>query len=224
MALLNLFRKSKEETIASPIAPGTHLALEDFSFYYLYGFSNDPNSTSSNIEAFHKLYQLVIGRIGGVCITNSFHPYFIINGKGVTAWMDAYLKVVVNKNKDEMFFNMKNERAVYTMNAASAFNELKVWPDTRLTYEENPALSKFVPFIIPFLTLKSEQSTNWDMAQKTTKITNGYATEYLEEVTSAIRFFMPAPAFVLGFDEFNGANPSALIDKFIACKPLLGIK
>jgi hypothetical protein len=224
MALLNLFKKTKEENHVSAFSRSTHLELEDFNFYYLYGFSNDPNRTSTNIEAFHNLYQMVIGRIGGVCITQSFHPYFTISSKGVTAWMDAYINIVVNSNKDEIFRNIKNERTVYTIGASSAFNELKIWPDTRLTYEENPAFGKYVPFIIPFLALRLEHSTHWDTAIRTSKITNGYATEYLEEVTNAIRFFMPAPAFVLGFDEYDGTNPSGLIDKFIACKPMLGIK
>jgi hypothetical protein len=224
MALLNLFKKAHEEAAPSSFACDTNLELEDFSFYYLYGISNNPNRTSGDVQAFNNLYQMVIGRVGGVCIANAFHPYFTINSKGLTVWTDAFIKMAIHKNKEEMFRNIKNERAVYTMGASSAFKEMHIWPDTRLSYEENPAFSKYVPFIIPFLALRSEQSTNWDTAIKTSKITNGYATEYLEEVTNAIRFFMPAPAFVLGFDEFDGTNPSGLIDKFIHCKPMLGIK
>lgn len=223
MALLSLFKKP-QEVPPSSFASETHLELEDFSFYYLYGITNDPNRTSGDVQAFNNLYQMVIGRVGGICIANSFHPYFTINGKGLTVWTDAFIKMAVNRNKDEMFSNIKNERAVYTLGASSTFKELHFWPDTRLSYEENPGFSKYVPFIIPFLALKSEQSTNWDTAIQTSKITNGYATEYLEEVTNAIRFFMPAPAFVLGFDEFDVTNPSGLIDKFITCKPMLGIR
>jgi hypothetical protein len=224
MALLSLFKKTQGEAAPSSFASDIHLELEDFSFYYLYGITNNPNRTSGDVQAFNNLYQMVIGRVGGVCIANAFHPYFTINSKGLTVWTDAFIKMAVNKNKEEMFRNIKEERAVYTMGASSAFKEMHMWPDSRLSYEENPAFSKYVPFIIPFLALRSEQSTNWDTAIQTSKITNGYATEYLEEVTNAIRFFMPAPAFVLGFDEFDGTNPSGLIDKFIGCKPMLGIK
>jgi hypothetical protein len=224
MALLSLFKKTQEEAMSSSFASDTNLELEDFRFFYLYGISNNPNRTSGDVQAFNNLYQMVIGRVGGVCIANSFHPYFTINSKGLSVWTDSFIKMAVNKNKDEMFGNIKNERAVYTMGASSAFKEMHVWPDSRLSYEENPGFSKYVPFIIPFLVLKSEQQTNWDAAISTSKITNGYATEYLEEVTNAIRFFMPAPAFVLGFDEFDGTNPSGLIDKFVNSKPMLGMK
>lgn len=224
MALLSLFRKTQEEAVSSSFASETNLELEDFRFFYLYGISNNPNRTSGDVQAFNNLYQMVIGRVGGVCIANSFHPYFTINSKGLSVWTDSFIKMAVNKNKDEMFGSIKNDRAVYTMGASSAFKELHVWPDSRLSYEENPGFSKYVPFIIPFLALKSEQQTNWDAAISTSKITNGYATEYLEEVTNAIRFFMPAPAFILGFDEFDGTNPSGLIDKFVYSKPMLGMK
>lgn len=224
MALLSLFKKTQEEAMSSSFASDTNLELEDFRFFYLYGISNNPNRTSGDVQAFNNLYQMVIGRVGGVCIANSFHPYFTINSKGLSVWTDSFIKMAVNKNKDEMFGNIKNERAVYTMGASSAFKELHVWPDSRLSYEENPGFSKYIPFIIPFLALKSEQQTNWDAAISTSKITNGYATEYLEEVTNAIRFFMPAPAFVLGFDEFDGTNPSGMIDKFVYSKSMLGMK
>lgn len=224
MALLSLFKKTQEEAMPSSFASDTNLELEDFRFFYLYGISNNPNRTSGDVQAFNNLYQMVIGRVGGVCIANSFHPYFTINSKGLSVWTDSFIKMAVNKNKDEMFGNIKNERAVYTMGASSAFKELHVWPDSRLSYEENPGFSKYIPFIIPFMALKSEQQTNWDAAISTSKITNGYATEYLEEVTNAIRFFMPAPAFVLGFDEFDGTNPSGMIDKFVYSKSMLGMK
>jgi hypothetical protein len=223
MALLSLFKKTQGEVVSSSFASETNLELEDFRFFYLYGISNNPNRTSGDVQAFNNLYQMVIGRVGGVCIANALHPYFTINSKGLTVWTDAFIKMAVNKNKEEMFGSIKNERAVYTMGASSTFKEMQVWPDSRLSFEENPGFSKYVPFIIPFLALKSEQSTNWDTAISTSKITNGYATEYLEEVTNAIRFFMPAPAFVLGFDEFDGTNPSGLIDKFVACKSMLGM-
>lgn len=224
MALLSIFKKAKDEIVSIPYAERIQLELDDFRFYYLYGFSNDPNRTSHNIEAFHNLYQLVIGNIGGLMITNSFHPYFTINAKGVTTWTDAYIKMAIKNNKDEIFRMIRNERAVYTTSASPAFNELNIWPDTRLTYEENPALSKYIPFIIPFLVLKTEQSPYFETAINSSRITNGYATEYLEEVTNAIRFFMPAPAFVMGFGEFEGAYSPALIDNFIACKPILGVE
>jgi hypothetical protein len=197
--------------------------MGDFSFYYLYGFTNNPNLASNNFQAFNELYQLVIGPIGGVCIANACHPYFTINAKGLTVWGDAYVKLAVNNNAAEIFRNIKNEHAVYSTNISAVFNQMNIWPDTRLTYEENPAFSKYVPFIIPFLVHKSEEALHWDTAISNGVATKGNATAYVEQVNNAIRFFMPAPAFIIGFDEFDETNPSGVIDKFIACKPMLGI-
>lgn len=43
---------------------------------------------------------------------------------------------------------------------------------------------------------------------------------WITKVTAAIKFFMPQPAFIIGFDEFDENNPSGMIDKFINCKSM----
>ena len=188
---------------------------------YLYGFTENPNNVAVDKQQFGELYQKVIGNIGGIAINNSFHPYFIVNKKGTTVWNAAYVKIYVNENKGELFERIRTDNAIFTIDTASAFTEVNVWPDTRLTHEENPIFGSYVPFIIPFLVYDTEEEMRWDYEINKGLSEKGHATEYVESITNSIRFFMPEPAFVLGFDEFDEKNPSAMIDNFINCKQML---
>jgi hypothetical protein len=40
-------------------------------------------------------------------------------------------------------------------------------------------------------------------------------------VNAAIKFVQPAPAFVLGFGEFDEQQPELLIEKFLSCRDML---
>jgi hypothetical protein len=44
---------------------------------------------------------------------------------------------------------------------------------------------------------------------------------YLKAVNEAIRFVQPAPAFVLGFGEFDEQQPEQLVEKFVSYRDLL---
>jgi hypothetical protein len=44
---------------------------------------------------------------------------------------------------------------------------------------------------------------------------------YLEAVNEGHPVVQPAPAFVLGFGEFNEQQPEQLIEKFMSCRDLL---
>jgi hypothetical protein len=79
-----------------------------------------------------------------------------------------------------------------------------------------------VPFVIPFLVYRLNDQTTWDVEIQRGISTKGHASDYVEHVTQLIRFFMPQPSFILGFDKFEEENPSRLIDNFINCKKLLG--
>lgn len=97
-----------------------------------------------------------------------------------------------------------------------------VWSDTRLTNDENPIFSKYVPFVIPFLVYKLTDQTNWDLEINIEMATKGNASDFVGQITNLTRFIMPEPSFILGFDKFDEKNPSRLIDNFINCKQLLG--
>ena len=223
MGLFDLFKK-KEQPQDSIGKVRDTISLSNFKFYYLYGFTDKPNQNSNDPNKFNELYKLVIGQIGGVAITNSYHPYFIVNQKGTTVWATAYVKLYMNNKKDEIFDTILNDNAVYMIDTSEIFKEINIWPDTRLTYDENPIFSKYVPFIIPFLIADTDKQLNWDKEINLGIATTGHASEYVEKVSRAINFFMPGPAFIIGFDEFDDKNPSSLVDNIINCKSMLGVQ
>jgi hypothetical protein len=220
MGLFDIFKKKELTETLNKNEIKQLPSLSNFKFYYLYGFTDNPNKTSNDSHNFNELYSLVIGQVGGVAITNSYHPYFIVNTKGTTTWAAAYVKLYVNDNKDEIFANIINENAIYMVDTSSVFTEMNVWPDTRLTDDENPIFSKHVPFIIPFLVSNTDKELNWDKEINSGIAAKGHASNYVKKVTTAIKFFMPEPTFIIGFDQFDQNNISGLIDKFINCKPM----
>ncbi|MET4142018.1 hypothetical protein [Pedobacter sp. UYP1] len=230
MGILNLFKKKEPINTTNEDDNGELPSLSDFKFYYLYGFTDQPNQVSADFDQFNALYKLVIGQIGGAAITNSYHPYFIVNPKGTTVWAAAYIKLYINENKGEVFNNISTAAAIYGVDTSPILKDMHVWPDTRLTNAENPVFSKYVPFIIPFLVSASHPDSslpesshpelNWDKEINSGMATKGNATAYVEQVNAAIKFFMPPPAFIIGFDEFDENNPSGMIDKFIECKSM----
>lgn len=220
MGILNLFKKKEPINTTNEDDNGELPSLSDFKFYYLYGFTAQPNQVSADFDQFNVLYKLVIGQIGGVAITNSYHPYFIVNPKGTTVWAAAYIKLYINEKKGEVFNNISTAAAIYGVDTSPILKDMHVWPDTRLTNAENPVFSKYVPFIIPFLVSASHPELNWDKEINSGMATKGNATVYVEQVNAAIKFFMPPPAFIIGFDEFDENNPSGMIDKFIECKSM----
>lgn len=223
MGILSLFKKKQPVSITTEDDAGELPSLSDFKFYYLYGFTDQPNQVSADFDQFSELYKLVIGQIGGVVITNSYHPYFIVNAKGTTVWAAAYIKLYINEKKGEVFNNIITTDAIYGVDTSPILKDRHIWPDTRLTNAENPVFSKYVPFIIPFLVSATTNELNWDK-EINSGISKGNAADYVEKVTAAIKFFMPQPAFIIGFDEFEENNPSGMIDKFIQCKSMFKAK
>ncbi|RYX80165.1 hypothetical protein EON73_05665 [bacterium] len=221
MGLFELFKKKQQTQVSTgenKIIDQT--SLSNFKFYYLYGFTDNPNQISNDTNQFNELYKLVIGHVGGVIITNSYHPYFIVNPKGTTVWTAAYVKLFVNNKKDEVFESIINDNAVYIVDTSTVFKDINVWTDIRLTYDENPIFSKYVPFIIPFLVKDTGKQLNWNKEIDVNISTNKHASQYIEKVNRAINFFMPDPTFIIGFDEFDDENPSRLIDKIVSCKSM----
>ena len=173
--------------------------------YYLYGLCSQPSQKSDDQEAVLNLYRKVIGDIPGIAIGASLHPYQLVNPKGTTVWQAAY---VLNHE------SFKDDATIFTPRPAG-FDELHVWPDTRLSTDENPIFARYVPFVIPFLASPSSKTLEWDA-----RITG----DFVESITQAARFLMPPPGFVLGFDEFDETKPEKLIDRFVNFIQAQGLK
>lgn len=223
MGLFNIFKakdKSGQGPQSAPVTRNT--SLSNFDCFYLYGFSDNPCRQSADTAAFGLLYNNVIGPIGGIGTGSAFHPYQLVNPKGITIWQAAYLQLQLQENNENIFSAIANDNALFLADPSAAFTDLHIWPDTRLTTEENPIFSKYVPFVIPFLVYRSGIQPNWDLEIQKGMATKGNAGDYVELITTLSRFLMPQPSFILGFDEFTEDNPSRMIDNFINCRKLLG--
>lgn len=197
-------------------------ALQYFACYYVYGFTDNPFQQSSDSSALEELYKTVIGTTGGIIIPSSFHPYQLVNPQGTTVWQAAYAQLHATDSNAEALNAIAHDNAHFVVDPSAAFGDMHVWPDTRLTTDENPVFAKYVPFVIPFLVYRTAKQPEWDKEIAAAMATTGNASAYVTQVTNAIRFMMPAPAFVLGFDEFDEAHPQRVVDNFINCKKFLG--
>ena len=198
--------------------------LTEFASFYLYGLSPQPYLQSTDLEKFGQLYSLVIGNHGGVGLSSSFHPYQLVSGAGLTVWYTAYAQLYAQPDRAALFEAMTDEQARYVVAPPASFAEFHVWPDTRLTSAENPVFSHYIPFVLPFLVRKGPAALRWDAEFAAAE---GDATRiqlYLEAVTAAIRFVQPAPAFVLGFGEFDEQQPEQLLEKFMSCRDRLLVR
>ncbi|MGI4761805.1 MAG: hypothetical protein ACRYF0_13945 [Janthinobacterium lividum] len=206
------------ETTPSPAAPPS---LTDFASFYLYGLTNNPYQQSADLAKFGQLYNLVIGEHGGVGLASSFHPYQLVNQAGVTVWYAAYAQLYSQANRAELFTTIAEEQARYVVAPPASFAEFHVWPDTRLTSEENPVFSHYIPFVLPFLVRKSAAIIRWDAELATADGNRERFGVYLDAVNKAIQFVQPSPAFVLGFGEFDEQQPERLIERFVECRAML---
>ena len=206
----------------APASGPTGPSLTDFASFYLYGFTKDPYQQSADSGKFGELYNLVIGPHGGIGLGSSFHPYQLVNPSGTTVWYAAYAQLYAQPNRIELFGAMTLEQTRFVVTPPASFAEFHVWPDTRLTSAENPVFSHYVPFVIPFLVRKNPDALRWDAELAAAKGDRERIGWYLEAVNQAIKFVQPAPAFVLGFDEFDEQHPERLIDRFISCREMLG--
>lgn len=200
---------------ASPAGP----SLDDFASFYLYGLTNQPYQQSTDLAKFGELYNLVIGNHGGLGIASSFHPYQLVNQAGLTVWYAAYAQFYAQPNRLELFAEMTVEKASFVTVPPASFAEFHLWPDTRLTTDENPIFGRFVPFVIPFLVRKDPELLRWD--KEFAEGDKNRLAPYLKAVNEAIHFVQPAPAFVLGFGEFDEQQPELLVEKFISCRDML---
>ncbi|MDJ0365917.1 hypothetical protein QMK33_12205 [Hymenobacter sp. H14-R3] len=203
----------------SPPAPAP--SLTEFASFYLYGLTDNPYQQSTDMQHFGELYNLVIGEHGGVSLSSSFHPYQLVNPAGVTVWYAAYAQLYAQPNRADLFGAMADEQARFVVAPPASFGQFHVWPDTRLTSAENPVFSRYIPFVLPFLVRKGPAALRWDAEFAAAGGDPERIQPYLEAVTEAIRFVQPAPAFVLGFGEFDEQQPERLIEEFMSCRAML---
>ena len=203
-----------------PPATPTGPSLNDFASFYLYGFTNQPHRQSTDLTKFGELYNLVIGQHGGLGIASTFHPYQLVNQAGITVWYAAYAQFYTQPNRLELFAEMTLEKAQFVVVPPASFAEFHLWPDTRLSTDENPIFGRFVPFVVPFLVRKDPELLRWDQelasGREKTRV-----SAYLQAVNEAIKFVQPAPAFVLGFGKFDEQQPEQLVEKFMSCRGML---
>ncbi|HET9503168.1 MAG TPA: hypothetical protein VFO93_06485 [Hymenobacter sp.] len=201
--------------------PAALPSLADFVGFYLYGLTNNPYQQSTDLAQFGQLYNLVIGEHGGVGLASSFHPYQLVNQAGVTVWYAAYAQLYAQPNRAALFEAMTDEQARYVVVPPASFSEFHVWLDTRLTSEENPVFSHYIPFVLPFLVRKGPAPLRWDAELAAAEGDKSRFGTYLDAVNKAIQFVQPSPAFVLGFGEFDEQQPERLIERFMDCRAML---
>ena len=205
---------------ALPSAP-TGPTLNDFASFYLYGFTNNPYQQSTDYAKLAELYNLVIGAHGGLSVASTFHPYQLVNPAGVSAWYAAYAQFYAQPSRVEMFGEITLEKAQFVVTLPASFAEYNGWPDSRLTRAENPIFSRYVPFVLPFLVRKNPDALRWDAEAAAASGDRERLGWYLDAVSEALRFIQPAPAFVLGFAEFDEQHPERLIERFVSCRDIL---
>ena len=205
----------------TPPNPAALPSLADFASFYLYGLTNNPYQQSTDLAQFGQLYNLVIGEHGGVGLASSFHPYQLVNQAGVTVWYAAYAQLYAQPNRAALFEAMADEQARYVVAPPASFSEFHVWPDTRLTSDENPVFSHYIPFVLPFSVRKGPAPLRWDAELAAAEGDKNRFGTYLDTVNKAIQFVQPSPAFVLGFGEFDEQQPERLIERFMDCRAML---
>lgn len=195
--------------------------LTDFVSFYLYGLTSQPYRQSTDLAKFGELYSLVVGQHGGLGIASTFHPYQLVNEAGVSVWFTAYAQLYAQPNRLALFAEMTVEKMSFVVIPPATFAEFHRWPDSRLTTDENPIFGRFVPFVIPFLVRKDPELLRWDAEFAAAEGDKNRLRPYLDAVNAAIKFVQPAPAFVLGFGEFDEQQPELLIERFLNCRDLL---
>ncbi|WP_345122291.1 hypothetical protein [Hymenobacter antarcticus] len=206
---------------STPATPPTGPALADFACFYLYGLTNQPYRQSTDLDKFGELFSLIIGNHGGLGVASTFHPYQLVNPVGISVWYTAYAQFYAQPNRFELFAEMTLEKAQFVLVPPASFAEFHVWPDTRLTSDENPIFSRFIPFVIPFLVRKDPELLRWDKEFVAAEGDKARISPYLKAVHEAIKFVQPAPAFVLGFGEFDEQQPEQLIEHFLSSRAML---
>lgn len=187
----------------------------NFRKEYIWGFTQgNPMHHATDKQAFYDLIHPLTGDHGTITIGASFHPYQIMDETGGDVWSNVY--EVIEQNKFCDINELINTKSFFHMNppGPQAF-PIRKWKDDRLFHERNPEFSKFVPFVIPYLTYNHGEHPLWLMKLRDGMISKGNAHEFITETNQLSRFLMPEPSFIIGFEEFHSHNPGKMINHFV---------
>lgn len=211
--MFNLFKKKKQ----TPIESENKFEIpSNWEHSYIYGFiSGDPFQTISDLDAVAVLIKNTVGHKGFIALDSIFHPYNLVNHKGVTAWDLAWFRVYSQDNGGFIREIGDNKNAtvvnVETLNLKENF---RIWPNADLDPEKNVQYSKYVPFVFPYLVYKNNDEPHWSKMIKAELELQGHAQTYIENFNSVFSKVVKGHVMTLGFGEFDRENPDDLIEKF----------
>lgn len=193
---------------------GDYKQLSSWRYSYLWGFTSGfPMRHSADNEAFARLIGLATGRKGAVTIGASFHPYQLVNAKGVPVWAQTMVAILMN---DIDVKEVTTTNTFFHMNppGPEAF-PLILWPDDRLSTDVTPAFGRYVPFVIPYLEFEDGEAPYWSERLTEDVRVHGHADAYLNAINDSLRFLLPKPSFVVGFGVLDEQHPEALVEDFV---------
>lgn len=211
--MFNLFKKKTEPKVEENNPFENPSNWEE---HYIWGFmSGYPYQTISDINTVVEIVKNTVGNKGFIGIDTIFHPYYLTNHKGITAWDLAWLKVCVFDNGKLVREIGENKNA--TVVKAETFglkDNFRIWPNDSLNPEKNKQYSKYVPFVFPYLVYKNNDEPHWSNIIKAEVALQGHAQTYIDNFNSVFSKFITGHIMTLGFGKFDRENHNDLIEKF----------
>lgn len=215
--MFNLFKKKSSEPTEEKSEDKTPLEVpSNWEHHYIYGFiGGNPLQTITDLNSVITIIKNTVGNKGFIGMDSIFHPYNLINEKGVTAWDLAWFRVYTQDNGNFIQEIGKNQTAtVVKTELLNLKDNFRIWPNDSLNPEKHKQYSKYVPFIFPYLIYKSEERPHWESMIKAEIELQGHAQTYINNFNSVFSNFFKGHVMTLGFGEFDRENLDDLIFKF----------
>ena len=184
--------------------------------HYIYGFINgSPMQKISDKEAVSEIIRNTVGNQGFIAIDSIFHPYYLVNQKGATAWDLAWFSIYL-KEKNAITEIANNETAMVVESENLGLDQFMVWPNDSLDPNKHQQYQKFVPFIFPYLTYSKneENPPHWTKMIGAEIELQGHAETYIENFNSVFSQFVSGHIMTLGFGQFDRNDPNDLLERF----------
>ncbi|WP_418124676.1 hypothetical protein ACNFU2_08860 [Chryseobacterium sp. PTM-20240506] len=184
--------------------------------HYIYGFINgNPIQKISDKEAVSEIIRNTVGNQGFIAIDSIFHPYYLVNQNGATAWDLAWFSIFL-KEKKVITEVANNETAIVVESDNLGLKQFRVWPNDSLDPNKYQQYQKFVPFILPYLTYSKNEETppHWTKMIEAEIQLQGHAETYIENFNSVFSQFVSGHIMTLGFGQFDRENPDDLLERF----------
>ena len=176
---------------------------------------NKKIQTINDLNSVIKIIKNTVGNKGYIALDSIFHPYNLVNGKGVTAWDLAWFRVYAQDNGK--FIQEIGSNKTATVIKADTLNlndNFRIWPNDSLNPDTHKQYSKYVPFVFPYLIYKNEDEPHWSAMIKAEMELQGHAQTYIENFNSVFSEFVDGHVMTLGFGEFDRENLDDLVLKF----------